>query len=273
MKQFDDRHLDFVLQNYEKGRFDTRKAVRRFNDTYGGTVHKPHKGWWGTIGGMAAAAALLIGLFLFMHQEKRQWTCLVAESAQNVSLLPDGTQVTISPGSTLRFRAGNPRQVKMSGKIYFDVARDEAVPFEVSTSGGFVRVLGTQFQVDDGAKDASASRQVNVYVAEGKVFFAKDSRSEGIVLTEGMEASVSDGEDIPVLREHADVNSIAWQRGTFIFEDVPLKDVLDCLSAHYGVSFAATGLDRRLSGEFYADDLGLIVQLIESALDVRIVMK
>ena len=53
----------------------------------------------------------------------------------------------------------------------------------------------------------------------------------------------------------------------------PLRDVLETLSEHYKVSFAATDLDKQLSGEFYAEDLDLIISLIESALDVHIIKR
>lgn len=268
MSQFEDKHLDFVLRHYEKGRFDTQKAVRRFNDAHP-VEHRPHKGWWLGISGMAAAAAVLIGVFLFLHREERRWTELTAEAAAKTAVLPDGTRVTLSQGSTLSFKAEDPREVKMTGKIFFDVARDEADPFEIHAEGAYVRVLGTEFQVDGSTPEEG----ISVYVADGKVLFSKSSRSEGVILTEGMEARLAEGAQIPVVEEDADVNSIAWQRGTFIFNETSLKEVLDCLSAYYHVSFAATDLDRKLSGEFYTDDLDLILSLIESALDVTIVKK
>jgi ferric-dicitrate binding protein FerR (iron transport regulator) len=112
-----------------------------------------------------------------------------------------------------------------------------------------------------------------VYVTEGKVFFARKSDSEGVILTKDMQASLSESDDVPVIAEVADVNTLAWQRGTFIFDQTPLKDVLDCLSGYYGVSFAAEHLDRCLSGEFMAEDLDLILMIIESALDVTIIKK
>ena len=49
---------------------------------------------------------------------------------------------------------------------------------------------------------------------------------------------------------------------------VPFK-----LREYYKVSFAATDLDKQLSGEFYAEDLDLIISLIESALDVHIIKR
>ena len=88
-----------------------------------------------------------------------------------------------------------------------------------------------------------------------------------------MQATLSASQSIPVIAMEADVNSIAWQRGSFIFDKTPLRDVLETLSEYYKVSFAATDLDKQLSGEFYAEDLDLIISLIESALDVHIIKR
>jgi ferric-dicitrate binding protein FerR (iron transport regulator) len=156
----------------------------------------------------------------------------------------------------------------MEGKVFFDVARDESRPFEVDADGVFVRVLGTEFMVD--VTDDSAAE---VYVQEGKVLFARNANAEGVVLTEGMGATLAEDAQIPVIEEKADANSIAWQRGSFLFDQTPLSEVLDCLSDYYHVSFAATDLSKKLSGEFYTDDLDLIIRLIESALDVTIIRK
>jgi ferric-dicitrate binding protein FerR (iron transport regulator) len=121
--------------------------------------------------------------------------------------------------------------------------------------------------------DAAEKDQTRVYVADGKVLFAKGPEEEGVILTKGMGATIEEGAEMPVVEEVADINSIAWQRGSFIFDQTPLKDVLDCLSKYYHVSFVATDLSKRLSGEFYADDLDLIIELIESALDVTIIKR
>ena len=160
----------------------------------------------------------------------------------------------------------------MSGKVFFDVARDESRPFEIEAGDAFVRVLGTEFMVDD-IDGPEGGKPVKVYVAEGKVLFAKDSESEGVILTQGMGATLEEGAAVPVLDEKADINDIAWQRGSFIFEDTPLKDVLTCLSEYYKVSFIADDLSKKLSGEFHTDDLDLIITLIESALDVNIIKR
>lgn len=270
MSHNEDRHLDFVLKHYKAGAFDTQKAIGRFKDA-NGIRPLPRRRWIFMISGMSAAAMLLVGVFLFMHRDARGWTEITADAAQVEHVLPDGSCVTLSSGSSLRYRMKETREIRMEGKVYFDVARDENRPFEVDADGAFVRVLGTEFMVD--ASDSPDGAEAKVYVAEGKVLFAKDSDAEGVILTEGMGAVLGDGAEVPVVEEKADVNSIAWQRGSFIFDKTPLKDVLDCLSKYYHVSFVATDLSKELSGEFYTDDLDLIIELIESALDVTIIKR
>lgn len=272
MSQFEDKHLDFVLKHYQEGKFDTRKAISRFNEAHG-IRPKPRRNVLVMMSGFAAAAAaaVLLGVFIFRNIEDRRWTEYETLAYAGSFTLPDGSEVALSPNSILRYREDGKRMVKMSGKVFFDVARDETRPFEVRTDGAFVRVLGTAFQVNDGSQDGTET--VRVYVSDGKVLFAKNGRSEGIVLTKDMGACLEKGGDMPVADAGQDINSIAWNRGSFIFDDTPLKEVLDCLSEYYKVSFAATDLDKRLSGEFYNDDLDLIISLIESALDVTIIKK
>ena len=258
--------MDFVLKHYQEGKFDTQKALQRFNEAHG-IVQKPRRRVLPWVSGMvAAAAAVVLCVFLFRGNEQ-QMIELIANNAVKEFALPDGTEVTLAPGSKLSYSEKSPRNAALEGKAYFEVARDEAVPFEITADGAFVRVLGTKFMVDAG------SSVKEVYVTEGKVLFAKSSDAEGVILTKDMQATLSPDENVPVIAVEPDVNSIAWQRGSFIFDKTPLREVVATLSEHYKVSFAATDLDKQLSGEFYAEDLDLIISLIESALDVHIVKR
>lgn len=265
MADFEDRHMDFVLKHYQEGKFDTQKAIERFNEAHG-IVQKPHRRLLPWVSGIAAAAAAVV-LCVFLFRGNGQQVQLMASAEVQEFVLPDGSQVTLAPGSCLAYRKKSPRNTQLEGKAYFEVARDESVPFEITSDGAFVRVLGTKFMLDAG------SSVKEVYVTEGKVLFAKSSDAEGVILTKDMQATLSPDENVPVIAVEPDVNSIAWQRGSFIFDKTSLREVLETLSEHYKVSFAATDLDKQLSGEFYAEDLDLIISLIESALDVHIVKR
>ena len=265
MSDFEDKHLDFVLKHYQEGKFDTQKAIDRFKEAHG-IVQKPRRRVLPWVSGIAAAAAAVV-LCVFLFRDSNQQIQLMANSAMKEFVLPDGSEVTLAPGSRLTYKEKSPRKTQLEGKAFFEVARDEAVPFEITSDGTFVRVLGTKFMVDAGA----AVKEV--YVTEGKVLFAKSSDSEGVILTKDMQATLSQSDAIPVVAAKADVNSLAWQRGSFIFDQTPLKEVLQTLAKHYKVSFVANDLSKQLSGEFDSEDLDLIISLIESALDVNIVKR
>lgn len=56
----------------------------------------------------------------------------------------------------------------------------------------------------------------------------------------------------------------------FHFDDVPLTEVLDQLGDYYGVKLKATDSDKHLTGDFAADSLDTIINMIEEVLDVEI---
>ena len=257
--------MDFVLKHYQEGKFDTQKAIKRFNEAHC-IVQKPRRRVLPWVSGIVAAAAAVV-LCVLLFRDNDQQIQLMASAEVQEFVLPDGSEVTLTPGSRLTYNEKSPRNTHLEGKAFFEVARDEAVPFEITADGAFVRVLGTKFMVDAG------SSVKEVYVTEGKVLFAKSSDVEGVILTKDMQATLSQSDQLPVIAVEADVNTIAWQRGSFVFDKTPLKEVLKTLSEHYKVSFAATDMDKHLSGEFSTEDLDLIISLIESALDVHIIKR
>ena len=149
MSDFEDKHLDFVLKHYQDGKFDTQKAIDRFNESHG-IVQKPRRRALPWVSGVAAAAAAVI-LCVFLFRDNEQQIQLMADAQTKEFVLPAGTGVTLAPGSKLSYREKSPRNTALEGKAYFEVARDEAVPFEITADGAFVRVLGTKFMVDAGS--------------------------------------------------------------------------------------------------------------------------
>ena len=257
--------MDFVLKHYQEGKFDTQKAIKRFNKAHS-IVQKPRIRVLPWVSGMVAVAAAVI-LCVFLFRGNDQQIQLMASAEVQEFVLPDGSVVTLTPGSRLTYREKTPRNTILEGKAFFEVMRDDAVPFEITADGAFVRVLGTKFMVDAG------SSVKEVYVTEGKVLFAKSSDCEGVILTKDMQATLSPDENIPVIVVESDVNTVAWKRGSFVFDKTPLKEVLKTLSEHYKVSFAASDMEKQISGEFSTEDLDLIISLIESALDVHIIKR
>jgi ferric-dicitrate binding protein FerR (iron transport regulator) len=73
--------------------------------------------------------------------------------------LPDGTKVWLNAASSLKFPASfaklKDRRVELVGEGYFEVAKDKAHPFIVKTDKQEVEVLGTHFNINSYADEAS----------------------------------------------------------------------------------------------------------------------
>ena len=270
MKTNEDRMIDFVAKSYEENRFDPKKALARSQN---GSLRRSLSLSKRTvmlkrIAGVAAAAA--VGIFLYLSW-LTSWTDYAAYDIAQTFTLPDSSSVTLAPGSTLRLQKHkDKRLVQMTGKVYFNVRHDDRAPFRVDAGSGFVKVLGTRFQVD--SRDP-----ISVSVVSGKVLFsAIRSGEEALILTKGQFAVLDPAASKPVEITPIHPNPAAWATGEFIYDNTPLPEVLSELSEYYDVTLVAfdaghsSGESRRLSGEFSTSSLQEILNLINSALGTDI---
>lgn len=270
MKTNEDRMIDFVAKSYEENRFDPKKALARSQN---GSLRRSLSLSKRTvmlkrIAGVATVAA--VGIFLYLPW-LTSWTDYAAYDIAQTFTLPDSSSVTLAPGSTLRLQKHkDKRLVQMTGKVYFNVRHDDRAPFRVDAGSGFVKVLGTRFQVD--SRDP-----ISVSVVSGKVLFsAIRSGEEALILTKGQSAVLDPAASKPVEITPKHPNPAAWATGEFIYDNTPLPEVLSELSEYYDVTLVAfdaghsSGESRRLSGEFSTSSLQEILNLINSALGTDI---
>lgn len=270
MKTNDDRMIDFVAKSYEENRFDPKKALARSqNDSLRRSLSLSKRTvMLKRIAGVATAAA--VGIFLYLPW-LTSWTDYAAYDIAQTFTLPDSSSVTLAPGSTLRLQKHkDKRLVQMTGKVYFNVRHDDRAPFRVDAGSGFVKVLGTRFQVD--SRDP-----ISVSVVSGKVLFsAIRSGEEALILTKGQSAVLDPAASKPVEITPKHPNPAAWATGEFIYDNTPLPEVLSELSEYYDVTLVAfdaghsSGESRSLSGEFSTSSLPEILNLINSALGTDI---
>lgn len=270
MKTNEDRMIDFVAKSYEENRFDPKKALARSQN---GSLRRSLSLSKRTvmlkrIAGVAAVAA--VGIFLYLSW-LTSWTDYAAYDIAQTFTLPDSSSVTLAPGSTLRLQKHkDKRLIQMTGKVYFNVRHDDRAPFRVDAGSGFVKVLGTRFQVD--SRDP-----ISVSVVSGKVLFsAIRSGEEALILTKGQSAVLDPAASKPVEITPKHPNPAAWATGEFIYDNTPLPEVLSELSEYYDVTLVAfdaghsSGESRSLSGEFSTSSLPEILNLINSALGTDI---
>lgn len=277
----EDRILKFVARYYKAGRLDIDRAFARFvNNTGiqmpGGGVPRL-AGRRRTLFAMMSVAAALALFVVGMILMRPGWEEYRAIDVAQEFTLPDSSVVFLAPGSELKFRnRSNARLARMScGKVYFNVHRDESAPFSIDAGNGFVRVLGTQFQVS--RNDAS----VRVDVSSGKVLFAAGHPDQAgpspVILTAGMSAILYEESAVPQIVEQRSGNFATWATQEFIYENTPLEDVVAELSDFYGkeiiVKLPGDWKTKCLTASFAADDIREILSIISSALDVDMEIK
>ena len=277
----EDRILKFVARYYKAGRLDIDRAFARFVNNAG--IQMPGGGVPRLAGRrrtlfammpVAAALALFVAGMVLMRPGWEEYRAI--DVAQKFTL-PDSSVIFLAPGSELKFRTrSNTRMARMSyGKVYFNVHRNESAPFSIDAGNGFVRVLGTQFQVS--RNDAS----VRVDVSSGKVLFAAGHPDQAgpsqVILTAGMSAVLNAESPAPQIVEQRSGNFATWATQEFTFNGTPLEKVVAELSEYYQKDIKVTSSGdwktKCLTASFAADDIREILSIISSALDVDMEIK
>lgn len=157
--------------------------------------------------------------------------------------LPDGTQAWLNAASSIRYPVvftGKHRNVEVTGEVYFEVAQNAAMPFQVAAgSHARIDVLGTRFNVN--AYDNEES--LNTTLLEGAVrvmpLKALPETGNGIVLRPGQQLQLSDKARII---EQADIDKImAWKNGFFDFDGMDLRYAMKQVARWYDVEIVYRG--------------------------------
>jgi len=215
--------------------------------------------WYG-----AAAAVILVickmwlldrpamkasGEHLASHEApKTEWiTESNAGKKEIMVFLPDSSKVRLSPGARMLYRKGfgtiANRDVQVSGKAFFDVAKNRQRPFTLYSEGLQTSVLGTSFYVNANpysdevsvklftgrvriSLDDSTSKRAYYLEPGQELVFSKSSRNIAI------NGPVKHTEDHIAKAHSLKADTISnW----YMFNNQRLADVFDQLSAIYNV--------------------------------------
>ena len=187
---------------------------------------------------IAAILALALGLAYFLvklvnytSKEGTIYTELVASDNPEELVLPDGSHIYLNISSKIihnsNFGKTN-RDIILEGEAFFEVSRNEKLPFKIYSLNSTVEVLGTKFNVK------ADSTQVIVGVLSGKVAFYESEHTENRIelLPENTGTYSTNGNKI-TRQDYFDRNSIAWHTREFVFRNQPLKDVCETLADFY----------------------------------------
>lgn len=202
-------------------------------------------------------------------QPELEYNTLVTPPARKFALeLPDGSKAWLNASSSITYPTafiGKERIVQVTGEVYFEVnpnpgmlGKQEKKPFIVYVNsmpgsigvGAKVEVLGTHFNVNAYSDEpvikttllqgkvkvsnqflqvAGTDRVVN----EAQTINEAGPELQTVELTPGQQAQVNGNGKLEIIK-YADIQEVmAWQKGLFIFNDQPIKQIMKQLARQY----------------------------------------
>ncbi|MCD0488575.1 FecR domain-containing protein [Pedobacter sp. MC2016-14] len=152
--------------------------------------------------------------------------------------LPDGTKIWLNAASSITYPtrfAGATRKIRLSGEAYFEVSKDKAHPFMVTTDKQEIKVLGTHFNVNSYVDEQSTKTTL----LEGSVQVSALKTKQTSILKPG-EQAVLINNSMNVSTVETD-EAIAWKNGYFQFNESNLASIMRQISRWYNIAVVFEG--------------------------------
>lgn len=207
--------------------------------------------------GAIAASILFLamaGEYLITNKHARTEeiiTYVTSPSSKGEFILPDGSHVWLNSSSALSFHQSNPRNVKLEGEGFFDVAKkDDGQAFTVNTGAMSIKVLGTRFNV----RSSSHFEREEVSLVSGRVEI--NAGDNTITLSPGEKAGIENG---ILQKENADITyDSSWTQEELSFDNAALSDIIAGMEHWFNVNIRVAPdvpLSSRLSFKIVNESL------------------
>lgn len=252
--------------------YDVDQAFERFRkrtglDQSGRQSYKWYRTW-----SVAAVAIVLLGLITVTaywqgsRQIQSNFSDIVVEAplgSKTKLTLPDGSTVWLNAGSKMVYSQGfgvSDRRLAFQGEGYFEVEKNDEMPFLVQTHDVNVTVVGTKFNFRNYPEDEEAV----VELLEGKVALENQLKEEVVRYLSPNEKMVlhkATGEmDITSAKVK---EATLWTENILLFDEDLLPDIVRKLERSYHVRIEIENEDLK-QARFY----GQFNQLEQNIYDV-----
>lgn len=183
---------------------------------------------------------------------KHNFTDMIVEAplgARTKLYLPDGTLVWLNAGSKIVYSQGfgvDSRELSLEGEGYFEVTKNEKIPFVVETKELNLKVLGTKFNFKNYPED----EEVTVNLMEGKVALQNELKKMPALYLAPQEKMVLNKRTGIMKKTKTTVDyANAWSRNELFFDEELLEDIAKKLMRSYDVEIEVA--DSLRSKRFY----------------------
>lgn len=187
-------------------------------------------------------------------------------------VLPDGSIVWMNPNTSLTYplKFGKLREVSMKGEAFFEVTKDHAHPFVVTSGNVLTKVWGTSFRIRSipGEKDTKVSVltgkvSVSVPVKKG---VSNSIKNTAVMLLPKQEATYQQVDHQLLKTPISPASTVyVWSKAVLSFDNARLSEIVKKLNAHYHADIQIEGellQQRQLTADFNSKNLADILELI-----------
>lgn len=242
--------------------YDVDQAFERFRkrtglDQSGKQSYKWYRTW-----SVAAVAIVLLGLITVTaywqgsRQIQSNFSDIVVEAplgSKTKLTLPDGSTVWLNAGSKMVYSQGfgvSDRRLAFQGEGYFEVEKNDEMPFLVQTHDVNVTVVGTKFNFRNYPEDEEAV----VELLEGKVALENQLKEEAVRYLSPNEKMVLHKATGKMDITSAKVKEATlWTENILLFDEDLLPDIVRELERSYHVQIEIENEDlkqTRFYGQF-----------------------
>jgi transmembrane sensor len=220
---------------------------------------------------IAAVIALLLAAGILIYQfywsPYAGYTAYNGEAGIEELSLADGSIITLNKGSELwvsdNFGAID-RDIKLIGEAYFEVVKNDQLPFIITGKGSTTKVVGTTFNL------LVEETSVELTVTEGLVSFGSSTKT--IAVGVGQSATLITNGSPPMVSHN--LNRLSWKTGVLRFDEATLTQVCKDIAKHYSINIevAANATDLNFTSQYNEAPLEEVLNELELilALDIRL---
>lgn len=232
-----------------------------------------------------AAATVVATLLISIYMQNPRLTAITTAVGEQITVpLADGSVMELNSNSVARIDyTSRQRTIHLDrGEAFFRVAHDTQRPFWVTAGGGWVRAVGTEFDVYLRPQSLQVTvREGTVRAGESRGSLAAVQPDEQklapwVTLSGGQQADL----DSTAARKRALsadelADTVAWRSGTVYFENRPLTEVVDELNRYAAAPLILDDPALRalpVGGAFQASPKGAaaLVHMLEQNFDVEV---
>ncbi|MFV0583298.1 MAG: FecR family protein [Parabacteroides gordonii] len=228
--------------------------------------------WW-KIAAIIMMPILLINIsLLFMDNKEeyvanvQEYTVLSGKGQKNQILLPDGTHIWLNSESeisyTSNFNQSN-RSIKLKGEAFFDVKKNEYLPFNVEVDSINIQVLGTAFNVSAYADDPN----IKVSLERGKVEVRMhDDNSFLATLNPNEQATIDKKSIVTTITDCEAYTESIWRQNVLKINNIYAGEMIKKLERWYGVHINVQNMpvSKRYGLTIKEESLREMLELINS---------